>query len=67
MGSIWSLKSLKVKRENMVCVERTAVGIIAASIPIAEMIGNATVSEHLPKQEMSWIVTIFFIWKPPIF
>jgi len=44
---------LNVKSENIVCVESTAVGIIAVSIPIAEIIGSATVREHLPIQEIS--------------
>ena len=55
------LRSRKVKPLNMVCVESTAVGRIAASIPIAEMTGSATVREHFPTHEMSWIVIILFI------
>ena len=31
----------------------TAVGKIAASTPIAEIMGRATVSEHLPTHEIS--------------
>jgi hypothetical protein len=50
-----------VKLENIVWVESTAVGKIDASTPHAEMIGNATVKEHLPTQEMSCIVKILFI------
>ena len=47
-------KSRNVKFLNPpVCVDKTAVGRIAASTPIAEMIGNATVSEHFPKHDIS--------------
>jgi hypothetical protein len=38
---------------NIVCVDKTAVGMIQVSTPMAEMIGRATVKEHLPKHEMS--------------
>ena len=41
-----------------VCVESTAEGSTLVSIPHAEIIGNATVKEHCPTQEMSWIVKI---------
>ena len=41
-------------------VDNTAVGMTAVSTPQAEMIGKATVREHLPMQEMSWMVTIRF-------
>ena len=37
-----------------VCVDRTAVGSTEHSIPAAEIIGRATVNEHLPTHEMSW-------------
>ena len=47
----------------LVWVERTAVGITAASTPIAEISGSATVEEHFPKQEISWMVTIRFSMK----
>ena len=40
----------------------TAVGMTAVSMPIAEIIGRATVREHLPKQEISCIETTFFIY-----
>ena len=43
-----------------VCVERTADGRTAVSIPIADRIGRATVSEHCPTQDMSCIVKIRF-------
>ena len=45
----------------MVCVESTAVGITAVSIPIADSTGKATVNEHFPTQDISCIVTIFFM------
>ena len=35
------------------------------SIPHAEIIGNATVSEHCPTQEMSCMVNILFITLSP--
>ena len=44
-----------------VCVDSTAVGITAHSAPVAEIIGNATVNEHLPKHEMSCIAKTRFI------
>jgi cytosine/uracil/thiamine/allantoin permease len=43
-----------------VWVESTAVGIQMVSTPAAEIIGNATVSEHLPKPEISLIATSLF-------
>ena len=43
-----------------VCVDSTAVGITAHSAPVAEIIGNATVNEHLPKHEMSCIAKTRF-------
>ena len=62
MSFISSVRSRKVKPVNPpVCVDRTAVGITAAYTPIAEITGSATVKEHFPKQEISWIVTILFI------
>lgn len=42
------------------CVESTAVGITAVSIPAAEIMGSATVSEHFPRQEISLIATTRF-------
>ena len=42
-------------------VESTAVGRMEHSTPMAEIIGRATVREHLPKQEMSCRLTIRFI------
>lgn len=41
-------------------VESTAVGITAVSIPAAEIMGSATVSEHFPRQEISLIATTRF-------
>ena len=46
---------------NMVWVESTAVGRMEHSIPMAEIMGRATVREHLPRQEMSCTLTIRFI------
>jgi hypothetical protein len=43
-----------------VCVESKAVGITLTSIPAADIIGSATVKEHLPKQDMSCIAKIRF-------
>ena len=50
-----------MKPLNAVWVESVAVGKIAASIPKEEMMGSATVSEHFPTQEISWIESILFI------
>lgn len=61
MGAMSSVRSRKVNLLNCVCVESTAVGNIAASMPKEEMMGSATVKEHFPTQEMSWIVRILFI------
>jgi len=41
-------------------VERTAVGNTLHSTPAAESIGSATVREHLPTHEISWIAQTFF-------
>jgi hypothetical protein len=41
-------------------VESTAVGIHTHSIPEAEIIGEATVKEHLPKPEISLMATSLF-------
>ena len=43
-----------------VWVDSTAVGITVHSAPTDEMIGSATVSEHLPKHEMSCIANTRF-------
>lgn len=56
-----SVRSRNVKPLNAVCVESTAVGRMAASTPIAEMTGSATVSEHFPTHEISCTVMIRFI------
>ena len=61
MGSIWSVKSSKVKLLKAVCTDRTAVGTMPHSTPIAEMMGKATVSEHLPTHDMSWMLAIRFM------
>ena len=62
---ISSLKSRNVKPSNPpVCVDKTEVGKIAHSMPIAEISGRATVMEHLPKHDISCIVTILFILSP---
>ena len=53
MGSISSVRSWKVKPVNCVWVDSTAVGTTAHSTLMAEMIGRATVREHLPSAEMS--------------
>ena len=53
IGSMSSVRSLKVNPLNCVCVDRTAVGITAASTPIADIMGSATVSEHLPTHDIS--------------
>ena len=44
-----------------VCVDKTVVGTMAHSTPIAEITGKLTVIEHLPKHDMSCIVAILFI------
>lgn len=63
---ISSVKSLNVKFEKLVCVDKTAVGTMAVSTPIAEIMGKATVREHFPMQEISCIVIILFIeYFPP--
>ena len=55
-----SVRSRTVKPvKPAVCVESTAEGRMQVSAPAAERIGSATVSEHWPTQEMSWIVRIF--------
>jgi len=53
--SISPVKSVKVQPEKPAAVwfESTLDGKIAVSIPHALIIGNATVSEHCPTQEMS--------------
>lgn len=44
-----------------VWVERIAVGSAEVSIPAADKMGNATVSEHFPKPEMSCMAAISFL------
>ena len=50
-------------RESLRCLDakNIAVGKTAVSTPMAEMTGRAIVTEHFPKQVMSWIVKILFI------
>ena len=52
-------KSKNVKLLNIVWFDKSDVGKIWHSTPTLERIGNATVKEHLPTQEISWIVKIF--------
>ena len=60
MAGMSSVRSRTVKPvKPAVCVESTAEGRIQVSSPAAERIGSATVSEHWPTQEMSWMVRIF--------
>jgi hypothetical protein len=47
---------------NRVWVLRTAVGRITVSTPMEDSSGRATVREHLPKQEISWMVRILFMF-----
>ena len=59
MGTMSSVRSRYVNPvKPPVCVESTAVGRPEHSMPTDEMIGMATVSEHLPTQDMSWIARI---------
>ena len=61
MGSIWSVRSRRVQPVNSpVCVLSRAVGMQEHSTPVAETTGSATVSEHLPKPEMSCMAAILF-------
>ena len=60
IGAISSVRSRKVNPSKAVCVERTAVGNTHVSVPHADRIGNATVSEHCPTQETSCTVKILF-------
>ncbi len=54
IGKMSSVRSLYVKfSKPPVWVESTAVGITAVSIPAAEIMGSAAVSEHFPIQEIS--------------
>ena len=51
---------------NSVCAEKIPVGSGTLSIPQAEIIGIAAVSEHLPRQDISFMSTAlfcFFIFK----
>jgi hypothetical protein len=41
-------------------VDKTAVGMTLVSIPALDRIGSATVREHLPKQDISWIAATLF-------
>ena len=54
IGRMSPVRSRYVKPVNPpVCVDSTAVGMTETSMPMAEIIGRATVSEHLPKPEIS--------------
>ena len=53
MTSISSVRSKNEKLSNAVCVDKTAVGMTAVSIPNAEITGSATVSEHFPIHDIS--------------
>ena len=58
--SMSSVKSRKVNPEKpAVWVERMAEGKMMVSIPHADKMGSATVKEHCPTQEMSWMVNTF--------
>lgn len=61
MSGISSVKSLKVNPGNIVWAESTAVGIMDVSMPIADSTGSAIVWEHLPMQDMSWMLRILFM------
>ena len=54
-------KSNKEKTFGNTLFESIAVGMGLHSMPMAEMIGSATESEHLPKPERSFITAILFI------
>ena len=56
-----SVRSWNVKPSKAVWVERTVVGRTAHSMPAAEMMGRASVREHFPMPEMSWIVSTRFM------
>ena len=47
-----------------VWVDSTAEGRMTVSMPQAEMTGSATVKEHCPKQEISWMVRSFLSMFP---
>ena len=54
ISGISEVRSRNVNPEKpAVCVERIADGIMPVSTPQADIIGNATVSEHCPTHEMS--------------
>ena len=55
MGSISSDRSRNVQPVNSLS---TAVGMHAHSTPVAEMTGSATVSEHLPSPDRSWMAAM---------
>lgn len=61
MGRRSSVRSRKVKPGSRLWVDSTAVGTMAHSTPMAERMGSATVREHFPRQEMSWMLMIRFI------
>ncbi len=61
MPGMSSVRSWKVNPSNAVWVERTVVGRTAHSMPAAEMMGRASVREHLPTPEMSWMVSTRFM------
>ena len=67
MSGISSVKSLKVNPGNIVWAESTAVGIMDVSMPIADSTGSAIVWEHLPMQDMSWMLRILFMGAPLFF
>ena len=50
-----------MKPGKPVWVDRTAVGRMLHSTPMALMMGRATVREHFPTQEMSWMLTMRFM------
>ena len=59
IAGISSVRSLKVKSlKPAVWVESIAEGSMQVSIPQADRMGSATVIEHCPTQEISWMVKI---------
>ena len=61
IGRMSSVRSLYVyPLIPPVWVERIAVGSAEVSIPAADKMGNATVSEHFPKPEMSCMAATLF-------
>ena len=62
---ISSVKSLNVYPSMLpVWLDKTAVGIGSHSIPAAEIIGIAAVSEHLPMPDISCIANTLFNFSP---